>query len=331
MSLAAIDQRLKVTHVPRGRPETTLAEAVRRGLSHTPRTLPSMLFYDQAGSELFDSITELPEYTLTRSERSILLRHADEMVAAIPDLAEIVEFGSGSGEKTRIVLDAALATGPVRYVPIDVSGQHLEASMRGLLVDRPTLSAHALVAEYFDGLRALPKPIGPRAFMFMGSNIGNLTTDEATEFLKLVRREIGEHDRLFVGVDLVKDLALMRAAYNDSSGVTAKFNKNLLARLNRELGASFDLDAFDHLADWFPESSRIEMRLVSRTHQMVTLGNLGPFVFQEDEWIRTEVCHKYTPTSIKELGSTAGFKMVQTWTDDPGWFMVAAFGAEIGR
>lgn len=312
--------------VPPRRPEHTLSQAVVEGLSSSPQSLPCRFFYDDAGSALFEQICSLPEYYPTRTERSILERHADEMIrAAAGDRSlTLIELGSGSSVKTRLLIEAALRRQiGLHYVPIDISGEFLRASAAQLMGDYPPLSVTALAAEYHDALASLP-PHGddsPRLFLFLGSNIGNFCPATAADLLTDLRRSMAVQDRLLVGVDMVKDTAVLESAYNDASGVTAAFNKNLLSRINRELGADFDLNLWSHRAPWNGERSRIEMWLVSTCDQIVTLPDENLFfAFRQGEAIHTENSHKYTPHSFQALCTEAGLAIEERWTDPKGWF-----------
>jgi L-histidine N-alpha-methyltransferase len=321
---------LEVIEVPPARPQETLRHAVEEGLLYGPvKTLPCRFFYDELGSLLFERICQVPEYYPTRTERSILERHADAMIAAAAgDAAELsmVELGSGSSCKTRLLIEAALRRQTrLHYVPIDISRVFLRASAEVLRADYPCLSVTAIAAEYRDALTALPsEDTGrPRLFLFLGSNIGNFDPCEAISLLAALRGQMRPQDRAVVGADLVKDPAVLTAAYNDASGVTAAFNKNLLARINRELGADFDLDCWEHRAPWVPERSRIEMWLISRERQTVTVGALGQSIsFEAGEGIHTENSHKFTPDAFSAVCAAANLTVEQVWTDSKEWFAV---------
>ena len=319
--------RLEFLTVPPSHPGQTLCAAVADGLSQPRKRLPCRFFYDEAGSQLFEQICELKEYYPTRTERAILERQAPDIIAQAkqsqPDAPlSLVEFGSGSSIKTRLLIQSALAQQPaLTYVPIDISGDFLRASCLELLDDYPQLRVSGIAAEYSDALRVLPDPEGPRLFLFLGSNIGNFANDEAQAFLARLRDVMRPADRLLLGVDLVKDRAVLRAAYNDASGVTAQFNKNLLTHINRELTADFDLDQFTHDAPFVEDGSRIEMRLVSRRDQTVTIEYLDmTFDIAAGEIIHTENSHKYTLDSVSRLCGPAGLELQSCWTDDREWF-----------
>ncbi len=322
-------ETLEFVDAPPRRPQETFAAAVESGLSLTEKTLPSRFFYDTRGSQLFELITDLPEYYLTRTERALLEDYAPEIVGAVGDAATLVEFGSGSGCKTRLLLAAFLARQPaLHYVPIDISRDFLRSSARALLTDYEGLSITAIAAEYNDGLDALPPRDGPRLLIFLGSNIGNFTPEEAQSFLARIRSRMNETDRLLVGMDLAKNRAELEAAYNDAQGVTEAFNKNLLARINRELDGAFDLDAFAHCAPFDEAQSRIEMRLVSRVAQDVPIRALArTFHFAAGESVHTENSYKYTPARFATLAERAGLQTAQSWVDSKERFALALLRA----
>ncbi len=293
------------------------ARALSEGLSRTPKSLPCKFFYDAEGSALFDTICALPEYYQTRTEVALLRRHGAEIAALIGAGAEIVEFGAGSLRKARILLDALDA--PFAYSPIDISGAYLRAVVRQLAADYPKLQLRPLVGDFTLPLQ-LPVMAGNprRAGFFPGSTIGNFRPDAALGLLRRMR-EMLAGGGLLIGVDLVKDPAVLHAAYNDAAGVTAAFNKNLLARANRELNAGFDLDAFAHYAPYNPTAHRIEMYLVSLKRQSVRLPG-GEVEFAAGEAIHTEDSHKYSIESFRELAARAGFAPRAVWTDESRLF-----------
>lgn len=319
--------RLEFITVPPTQPGQTLCAAVADGLAQSRKQLPCRFFYDEVGSQLFEAICELPEYYPTRTERAILERRAADIVAQAravrPDKPlTLVEFGSGSSVKTRLLIEAALGQqAALTYVPIDISGDFLRASCLDLLDDYPELRVTGVAAEYSDALRVLPDHDGPRLFLFLGSNIGNFAAGEAQAFLTHLRGIMTPNDRLLLGVDLVKDRAVLRAAYNDASGTTAQFNKNLLTHINRELGADFDLEQFAHNAPFMEDHARIEMHLVSRCDQTVYIEYLeASYRFAAGEIVHTENSHKYTLDSISRLCCPAGLELQSCWTDDREWF-----------
>ncbi len=316
------DSQFQFIEIPVSHPAASLREAVAEGLSASPKWLCCRFFYDSVGSHLFERICQLPEYYLTRTERALLEKYAPAIIhAAGRDLA-LVEFGSGSSCKTRLLLRAALAQQPtLHYTPIDISADFLRASALTLLSDYEGLSITALAAEYNDGISALPAHAGPRLLLFLGSNIGNFTRAEAQDFLTRIRQQMQPRDRLLLGVDLLKDPAITEAAYNDAEGVTAEFNKNLLARINTELDADFDLDAFAHHAPFVAAQSRIEMHLVSLRQQTICVGALNRrFAFAQGESIHTENSHKYSLSGMASLCGSAGLGIQEFWQDEKEWY-----------
>lgn len=311
-------------HVTRILPEDAVAAALRadvlHGLTSRPKQLPPKWFYDAHGSELFERITELPEYYPTRAEREILADHADEIAAALP-ARTLIELGSGSSEKTRHLLDAL--TGLRTYVPVDVSGAALEQAGRALAAERPGLRVHALIADFTAGL-TLPDTAGPRLLAFLGGTIGNLLPAERAAFLAGVRSLLSPGDALLLGTDLVKDEEVLVRAYDDAAGVTAAFNRNVLSVLNRELGADFEPEAFDHVALWDSGNEWIEMRLRSRTAQTVKVPALALAVdFAAGEELRTEVSAKFRRERVHEELAAAGLESARWWTDGEGRFALS--------
>jgi L-histidine N-alpha-methyltransferase len=306
--------------LPEDATDAALRADVLLGLGHLPKTLPPKWFYDAHGSALFEKITELPEYYPTRAEREILLARAAE-IAAASGARTLVELGSGSSEKTRHLLDAMpdLHT----YVPVDVSESALTQAGHALIAERPGLNVHAMIADFTGGL-ALPATPGPRLVAFLGGTIGNLLPAERATFLASVRSLLSPGDTLLLGTDLVKDASVLVTAYDDAAGVTAAFNKNVLSVVNRELGADFDLDAFDHVALWDPENEWIEMRLRSRVTQTVKVPALDLAVhLTEGEEIRTEVSAKFRQDGVRGELAAAGFGLSHWWTDAEGRFALS--------
>jgi len=299
---------------------------VLRGLTRRPRLLPPKYFYDEAGSRLFDRICELPEYYPSRAELSILEEKAGEMAAEFPPATALVEFGSGSSVKTRRLL--AHAPHLSVYVPVDISCAHLRLSCRRLAREFPALPVLPVCADYTRPF-VLPEPArsAPRAAFFPGSTIGNFTPAAAARFLRGVARLVGPGGLLLIGVDLRKDSARLEAAYNDAQGVTAAFNLNLLARINRELGADFDLSAFAHEAVFEEEAGRIVMRLRSLRDQVVRVAKSW-IVFRAGESITTEYSYKFAPEEFARLAARAGFALRRTWIDREGLFSVHLLAAE---
>ncbi|MBT2323586.1 L-histidine N(alpha)-methyltransferase [Variovorax paradoxus] len=304
----------------RAAPLSNFGHELYEGLRRDQRSISPKFFYDVAGSALFDRICELPEYYPTRTELRILTECAPEIAQQIGPNAEIVEFGAGSLTKVRLLLDA-LET-PKRYVPIDISGEHLEAAAQRLRDDYPRLAVQPLVADYTMPL-VLPARggrMGQRVGFFPGSTLGNFSPDEALAFLQLAQRLL-RGGGLLVGVDLVKDPALLHAAYNDAQGVTAAFNLNLLRRANAELDTDFDPEGFTHAAFYNAPLRRVEMHLVSRRAQTVTLDG-ERFDFDEGETIHTENSHKFTVAGLRTLAVKAGFRPAAVWTDPKRLFSV---------
>ena len=297
-----------------------IASSVCEGLMSRPKWLPSWLFYDAAGSQLFNQITELPEYYLTRTERSILAERAGEIIglAAEGDVLRLVELGAGSADKTRLLLNAAVdRQDTVFYEPVDVSASALEEAQERIEREIPGVLVTPRVEDYTKGLELDAANFGERRLLlYIGSSIGNFEPDEAQRLLKNMRAALAPGDSMLLGVDLVKSESTLLAAYDDAAGVTAAFNLNLLARLNRELGADFDLEAFTHRAVWNPGHSRIEMHLVSRGHQRVEIPSLDLRIeFAPNETIHTENSYKYRPGRAEAMLSNAGFTPTATWTD----------------
>ncbi|MET7758245.1 L-histidine N(alpha)-methyltransferase [Streptomyces sp. NPDC005389] len=294
---------------------------VLHGLNRSPKELPPKWFYDARGSELFEEITRLPEYYPTRAEREILKERAPD-IAAATGARTLVELGSGSSEKTRFLIDALLP-GLEGYVPVDVSESALTGAAESLLAERPGLHVHALVADFTRGL-ALPGTPGPRLVAFLGGTIGNLLPGERRTFLRSVRAMLTPGDALLLGTDLVKDEPTLVAAYDDSSGVTAAFNKNVLAVIDRELGADFDLDAFDHVAVWDREREWIEMRLRARRALTVKIPELDLVVpFAAGEEMRTEVSAKFRQAGVRAELAEADLDLDRWWTDSEGRFALS--------
>ncbi|MER6534823.1 L-histidine N(alpha)-methyltransferase [Streptomyces sp900105755] len=306
--------------LPEDATDAALRADVLTGLTATPKTLPPKWFYDARGSELFERITELPEYYPTRAEREILLARSGE-IAAASGARTLVELGSGSSEKTRLLIDAL--TGLEVYVPVDVSESALTQAGEALVAERPGLSVHALIAD-FTGRLELPETPGPRLLVFLGGTIGNLLPAERAEFLASLRRRLAPGDALLLGTDLVKDEGVLVRAYDDAAGVTAEFNKNVLAVVDRELGADFDPEAFDHVALWDADNEWIEMRLRSRVAQTVKVPALDLAVdFAAGEELRTEVSAKFRRAGVTAELAGAGLELTHWWTDTQGRFALS--------
>jgi L-histidine Nalpha-methyltransferase len=295
---------------------------VTRGLTATPKALPPKWFYDERGSELFEQITLLPEYYPTRAEREILVARAAE-IAATTGARTLVELGSGSGEKTRLLIEALRAAGTLAtYVPMDVSPSALLDSGQALVRDYPGLSVRAVLADFEHQLGVLPTG-DRRLTAFLGGTVGNLEPGPRAAFLADLRASTAAGDWLLLGTDLVKDPAVLVPAYDDAAGVTAEFNRNVLRVVNRELAADFDLDTFEHVAVWNPDAEWIEMRLRSTADQKVTVGELDLVVpFGAGEEMRTEVSAKFQPAGVAAEVVAAGFAVRAGWTDGAGRFLV---------
>ncbi|MYS14539.1 L-histidine N(alpha)-methyltransferase [Streptomyces sp. SID4982] len=311
-------------HVTRTLPEDATDAALRAdvldGLTADPRTLPPKWFYDARGSELFERITELPEYYPTRAEREILQNRSGE-IAAASGARTLIELGSGSSRKTRHLIDAHGSL--EAYIPVDVSESALVQAGQALTAERPDLTVHALIAD-FTAPMTLPGTPGPRLVAFLGGTIGNLLPAERSDFLATVRSLLAPGDALLLGTDLVKDEPVLVRAYDDASGVTAAFNKNVLSVIDRELGADFDPDAFDHVARWDPEREWIEMRLRSRTAQTVKVPALGLVVdFAAGEELRTEVSAKFRREGVAAELEKAGLELTHWWTDSEDRFALS--------
>ncbi|MFJ9951525.1 L-histidine N(alpha)-methyltransferase [Kitasatospora sp. NPDC091207] len=299
---------------------TALHHDVRQGLTGDPKRLPPKWFYDARGSELFEEITRLPEYYPTRAERAILDARAGE-IAAATRARTLVELGSGSSEKTRLLLDALRDLGTLdSYVPVDVSESALTGAGEALALEYPGLSVHAVLADFTARL-GLPPEGGPRLVAFLGGTLGNLLPAERAVFLRGLRAALDPGDFLLLGTDLVKDPRVLVAAYDDAAGVTAEFNRNVLNVLNRELSADFDPAAFEHVALWDPEREWIEMRLRSLQEQTVKIPALDlPVHFEKGEELRTEVSAKFRRERVTEELAAAGLRLSHWWTDQEGRF-----------
>lgn len=303
----------------------SLAEAVRAGLLGDPKELPPRALYDERGSELFDRITELPEYYPARCERMILNRHAPAIVAA-SGAEELLELGSGVASKTRALLYAMAGAGTLRrYVPFDVDPSVVERSAEELTALYPGLAVHGLVGDFGRHLDDLPGPAGRRLVAFLGGTIGNLDPRARAEMLRSLRALLRPADRLLLGADLVKDERVIVAAYDDTSGVTAEFTHNALRVLNRELGADFDLEAYEPFARWDAEASRVELGLRARSEQRVRVAALEgqEISLAAGEEIRTEVSSKFTPERLEQELAAAGLEIERLLRDDEGLFSVA--------
>ena len=298
------------------------AQEVLEGLRSRPKLLPSKLFYDAEGSALFEEITRLPEYYLTRSEMEILAASASEIAHAAGTNVTVVELGAGSATKTTRLL-AALSRRQIRtsYFPVDISRAALEQARIHVSGECPTVSVRPIVADFSEGFGFLREIPGRKLVLYLGSSIGNFDPEEAVAMLASVRGELAQGDSLLLGTDLVKDVGILQPAYDDAQGVTADFNKNILRRLNRELGANFNLDCFRHAAVWNPKHSRMEMHLESLAVQTVKFSvPQEKIVFADGENIHTENSYKYTMASVDRMLAGSGFSLNQTWFDRKKWF-----------
>jgi L-histidine N-alpha-methyltransferase len=299
---------------------SSIEEDVRRGLTASPKDIPPKWFYDDRGSALFDAITRLPEYYPTRCERAILRANAPEIVD-IAGADTLVELGSGTSEKTRVLLDAMRAAGTLRrFVPFDVSKQTLHNAAAAIEKEYPGIDVQPVVGDFTLDLHTIPRS-GRRLFAFLGGTIGNLLPEARATFLRDVAAMLGPDDTFLLGTDLVKNVARLVAAYDDAEGVTAEFNKNVLRVMNRELDASFEPETFEHVARWDDEREWIEMRLRSTRAQTVELRALELAIdFDAGEEMRTEVSAKFRHAGVEQELTAAGFALDQWWTDGAGRF-----------
>jgi len=312
------------------RGSSAVGQAVLAGLCADPKYLPSWLFYDTAGSQLFEEITGLPEYYLTRLEHSIFVQHARAIIATAAGIGPeaedlcVLELGAGSANKTLVLLRALMERqGHALYLPVDVSEAALQWAMNNVHAALPAVQVESICSEFTQGKSLdLPKS-GRRLALYIGSSIGNFDPDDAVKLLQWLRSQLCPGDALLLGTDMVKDAAPLLAAYNDRSGVTAAFNKNVLARLNRELGADFRLEAFEHRAVWNACQRRIEMHLYSKCDQTMSVDVLGrTFHLRRGESIHTENSYKFTAGSVSELLQESGFSLERSWYYNSHWFGV---------
>ena len=314
----APDHRLYIHNLVKRDPLANLADDVRKGLAVQPKRFLPKYFYDELGSQLFEAICLLPEYYLTRAENEIFKRYASEIVAAVDGQITLLEMGSGSASKTRLIIEAILQRQPhLVFMPVDISRSAIESSSRILLQSYPALTIDAYAADYFAGLAELGKKPRKRTLaLFLGSNISNFDQEEALRFLRAMRSVLNKGDALLLGADLKKDPAILEAAYNDALGVTSAFNLNVLARINRELGGTFDLHNFKHLAFYNEPMGRIEIYIESLVAQTVRIEKLDLEVeFAAGELIHTENSYKYDLQGIARLAAETGFACARTWLD----------------
>jgi L-histidine N-alpha-methyltransferase len=314
-----------------GGQERSLADDALDGLTRPFKEIPPKHFYDARGAELFDRICELPEYYPTRAERAILERRAAD-IAAHTAAVELVELGSGTAAKTRVLLDALSDAGTLeRYVPVDVTEQMVRECAEELTDEYPGLRVHGVIGDFERHLDRLPQPAGPRIVAFLGGTIGNFPPGSRRRFLRGIARLLGPSDHLLMGTDLVKDPRVLCAAYDDAQGITAEFNRNVLLVLNRELQADFDPEDFEHVALFDPEHEWIEMRLRSRREHTVVVGDLGLAVhFDAGEELRTEISAKFTRARVGEDLDAAGLRLVR-WLTDPDDLFALSLSTPAGR
>ncbi|MFQ5628832.1 MAG: L-histidine N(alpha)-methyltransferase [bacterium] len=306
------------------------AEHVAEGLSSTPKKLSPMYLYDKCGSILFEKICDLPEYYLTRTEHSILDKYAGEIAAFSNGDMALIELGSGSSTKTRLIIEALIAhQNDLHYIPVDISETILVTSAKELLDDYPDLKITAHVAEYHTAIKHISKlPIEQKIVVFLGSNLGNFEPGAADNFLRKIRSWLNKDDYMLLSTDMQKDSNILEAAYNDKQGITAAFNMNILKRMNRELDADFDLDRFSHLAFYNSAVGRVEIHLRSKIDQQVYIGELDQaFDFKKGETIHTENSYKFTKGQIAQLCHDNGFRWTRQWTDEQAHFSVNLLSA----
>ncbi|MDT4897020.1 MAG: hypothetical protein QOH25_2097 [Acidobacteriota bacterium] len=314
------NDRLVIHNLVRGDLNASFAEDVRAGLSASPRHLFPKYFYDELGSQLFEAICLLPEYYLTRAENEIFSRYSDEIVSEVStEKVSLIEMGSGSASKTRLIIEALLKRqSELLYIPVDISATALEQSSRVLLQSYPDLRIEAYASDYYNAIDALARqPRGRTLALFLGSNIGNFDAGEAHIFLRALRRVLRVGDALLLGVDLRKQAEMLEAAYDDALGVTAAFNLNLLARINRELEADFNVRAFRHQAIYNEELGRVEVYIVSNAAQTVSIRRLEMEIqFAEGERIHTENSYKSDLAGLSQLATATGYTRARTWLDE---------------
>ncbi len=318
MRASSLGPRYTLIHTADESHLASFGEEVQSGLSGVPKTLPCRFLYDEAGSQLFEEICEVPEYYLTRVERQILAERADEIARCFSEPITLAELGSGSSSKTRLLIESLLRChGRLRYVPVDISRSILEESAQELLERYDALEIMAIASEYQEGLRHVRTHTHrPKLVSWLGSSIGNLDRQEAASFLRGVRSLMVPADRMLVGIDLRKDAAVLEAAYDDAAGVTARFSLNLLERMNRELGADFDPEHFRHVATYLEEEGRVEIQLQSQRRQTASIDALGLEVeFEAGEGIYTENAFKYSLDEIDGLAGEADLHVEHQWLD----------------
>ena len=315
-------------HLPPGGPLSGMAADVRAGLTKPFKELSPRYFYDERGSELFEAITELPEYYPTRAERAILEAHAAGICARAGSPTTLIELGSGSASKTRVLLDAMHKVGCLEvYAPVDISEQITRDTAEAVAAEYG-IAVHGLVCDYERDLERMPLS-GPRVIAFLGGTIGNFEPAQRASFLARVANLLGPEDHFLLGTDLVKSREVLEAAYNDSAGVTAEFNKNVLSVLNHELAADFDLDAFEHVAFWDDENLWVDIRLRSLARQVIDISSLEISVpFGRGEEMRTEISTKFARDGLAGIYAEAGLEMVEWWTDPEELFALSLARAQ---
>jgi L-histidine N-alpha-methyltransferase len=322
-TLTTVSDRLEIVEQPHAAADHSFGEDIAAGLQATPKRLASKYLYDDLGSALFDAITKLPEYYLTRAETQILREWGWEIVRALHSPVEFLELGSGSAVKTRLLIEEALrAQGTLRFSPIDISRDALTSSSIALVDAYPNLSMRAYVGDYFHVLASPDVQFNRRVLaLFMGSNIGNYTPEAASKLLSLLARKLRPGDGLLLGTDLKKDRTTLELAYDDPTGVTASFNLNLLARINRDLGGNFNVRAFEHIAEYDEKRGAVDSFLSAREPQKVRIEALNLDVtLAANERIHTESSYKFTDHDIAALGRSTGFRLEKSWYDRPKRF-----------
>jgi dimethylhistidine N-methyltransferase len=323
--------RLLIHNMVREDARHSFIDDVRRGLLSEPKHLFPKYFYDELGSQLFEAICHLPEYYLTRAENEILVRYSDEIVASVEGDKTLLEMGSGSASKTRLLIEALLGRQPdLHFIPVDISASQLENSSRVLLQSYPRLRITAYASDYYDGLNALRNDTerGRTLALFLGSNIGNFDAEEARTFLRALRSVLNEGDALLLGADLKKSKSVLEAAYDDALGITAAFNLNLLVRINREFDADFDLRSFRHYVEYNERVGRVEVYIESLREQTIALRKLDAEVhFMAGERVHTENSYKYDLDSLSALATETGYRRAHAWFDEREQFSSNLFMA----
>jgi L-histidine N-alpha-methyltransferase len=324
INAAATDRITVEVNLPPGGPLSGMAADVRAGLTRPFKELSPRYFYDERGSELFEQITELDEYYPTRCERAILEGRAAEICEAANRPASLIELGSGSARKTRVLLDAMRGVGCLdTYCPVDISEEITRDTAERIAAEYDRIKVHGLVCDFEFDLERVPVG-GPRVIALLGGTIGNFAPHQRAGFLRRIANLLDPEDRFLLGTDLVKDPATLEAAYNDSKGVTADFNKNVLSVLNRELGADFEIDSFEHVARWDPENLWVDIRLRSLANQVVNLKALDMLApFGAGEEMRTEISTKFLRQGLEGIYAEAGLELTDWWTDPQGLFALS--------